>query len=53
MSMRMRPILCDRDYREVIESDIDTGKQNVKATVETRAAKAHFVRIVVIVPCFC
>ncbi len=43
MSMRMRPILYDKDYREVIGSDIHTGEQNAKAAVGARAAKAHFV----------
>lgn len=43
MSMRMRPILYDKDYREVIWSDIHAGKQNEKAAVGTRAAKGNLV----------
>ena len=42
---RKRPILWNKDYREVVESDIHTGEQNAKAAVETRSTKAHFVRI--------
>ena len=44
MSMRMRPILYDKGYREVIGSDIHAGEQNVKAAVGTSAAKGNFVR---------
>jgi hypothetical protein len=43
MSMRMRPILYDKGYREVIGSDIHAGEQNVKAAVGTSAAKGNFV----------
>ncbi|EAQ46076.1 hypothetical protein MED193_06774 [Roseobacter sp. MED193] len=44
MSMRMRPILYGKGYREVIGSDIHAGEQNVKAAVGTSAAKGNFVR---------
>jgi hypothetical protein len=39
----MRPVLWNKDYLEVIESDIHTGKRNANAAVGARAAKAHFV----------
>jgi hypothetical protein len=44
MSIRMHHMLYDKDYREVIGSNIRAGKQNVKAAVGTRAAKGNFVR---------
>lgn len=43
---RMRTINCDKDYREVIETDIHAGAQEVKTAVGPHEVKAHFVRLV-------